>query len=588
MQDYEFILNGEPLRTLMDSARCMEGVEFWHGTRKRNEVFRFEQIEAALRVCIELTEAPNLNPKLLGVKTELGTEKLAALFAWTSTPLCYASCSVLRAPHRTRESIKPALPFARLLFAALHALPERFIFKRGTLYRAESGVMDMWDDKMKVGGIFSFFTPTSFSQDAAVVSNFKGEGPRTVFEVHDASGWIMDDFNLYEEKEVLLEPVCNFEVLEAEKFDAGHRMVQMGEIKAGLHRVVGRVRPGVELLSGSPVKEDEKFSYRDWQEEEQKKENNAQMGALNLTFCPFTEEEWEKMGKKVPRKDKEKNMSFLGKGAFMSTYRKTTIGASAGQEVCRYAVKVMDRDDMDNMGLTEEDVWREARTLGQLRHRHIVRYCGLEVTDEVVGIVMELAEGGSLAGFIKECALKGCVDSREVLVMTTQIADAMDYMHSQGVVHRDIKADNILLAHAGEGVIHIKVADFGVAVVLATVSGSAGLLSRSPGTHQYFAPERAKSQKYGSMADMWAVGCVIIELLTRDRLREALWHDGVEVSGRREQLIGLVECEHKDLGAIVRDLLHPDKNFRLNAFILKSRLYAQTAAAAEEARRVIV
>jgi serine/threonine protein kinase len=144
------------------------------------------------------------------------------------------------------------------------------------------------------------------------------------------------------------------------------------------------------------------------------------------------------------------------------------------------------------------------------------------VTDEVVGIVMELAEGGSLAGFIKECALKGCVDSREVLVMTTQIADAMDYMHSQGVVHRDIKADNILLAHAGEGAIHIKVADFGVAVVLATVSGSAGLLSRSPGTHQYFAPERAKSQKYGSMADMWAVGCVIIELLTRERLRKSL------------------------------------------------------------------
>jgi hypothetical protein len=73
----------------------------------------------------------------------------------------------------------------------------------------------------------------------------------------------MDDFNLYEEKEVLLEPVCNFEVVEAEKFDAGHRMVQMGEIKAGLHRVVGRVRPGVELLSGSPVKADEKVSYRD-------------------------------------------------------------------------------------------------------------------------------------------------------------------------------------------------------------------------------------------------------------------------------------------------------------------------------------
>ncbi len=88
-----------------------------------------------------------------------------------------------------------------------------------------------------------------------------------------------------------------------------------------------------------------------------------------------------------------------------------------------------------------------------------------------VVIVVELAEGDSLANFIKECALKGCVDTRQVLVMTTQIADAMVYMHSEGVVHRAVKADNILLAHAGEGAINIKVAVFGV-VVLDTVGFS--------------------------------------------------------------------------------------------------------------------
>jgi tRNA A-37 threonylcarbamoyl transferase component Bud32 len=570
--DHELILNDEPLVTLMHAAGSMDGVKFWHGTKKKNEVFRFVEIEAALRVCIELTEPPNLNPELLGVKTDLGKEKLAALFAWTSTPLCHALCSVLRAPHRTRESIKPALPYARLLFAALHALPERYIFKRGTLYRAENGVMDMWDEKMKVGGIFSFFTPTSFTQDAAVVSNFNGEGPRTVFEVHDASGWIMDDFNLYEEKEVLLEPVCNFEVLNAEKFDADHRMVLIGEIKAGLHHVVGHVRSGTELFSGSPVKEYEKDSYRVWQEQMQQREQpRTPVGVLNLDFYPFTEEEWANKGETLPRRDKERRMSFLGKGAFMSTYRKKTQGASAG-EVCLYAVKTVEKDDMRRMRITQEDVRREARVLAQLRHRHIILYFGVEETEEEMGIVMELAEGGSLADF-------EYVDLKEVLIMTTQISNAMEYMHSQGVVHRDIKPDNILLSHTGAGAIQIKIADFGVAVLLATTSGSTALLSRA-GTHQYFAPERAKGQSYGKMADMWSVGCVIIELLTPERLRDAIWDDGVEVSGRREQLIGHVEREDEGLGGIVRELLHLDKNFRLSAWSLKSNLYTRAAAEA--------
>ena len=91
------------------------------------------------------------------------------------------------------------------------------------------------------------------------------------------------------------------------------------------------------------------------------------------------------------------------------------------------------------------------------------------------------------------------------------------------------------------------------------------------------------------MADVWAVGCVIIELLTRERLRDAIWHDGVEVSGRRQQLIGRVEREEEGRGSIIRELLHLDKNSRLSALRLKLLLVARAAAAeAEEAPRVIV
>jgi serine/threonine protein kinase len=101
---------------------------------------------------------------------------------------------------------------------------------------------------------------------------------------------------------------------------------------------------------------------------------------------------------------------------------------------------------------------------------------GLKETEEEMGIVMELAEGGSLAchrclggirtDFTKQCQHTGYVYSRQVLVMTTQIAAGMDYMYSQGVVHRDINPDNILLSHTAAGAIQIKVADFGVAVLL--------------------------------------------------------------------------------------------------------------------------
>ena len=193
---------------------------------------------------------------------------------------------------------------------------------------------------------------------------------------------------------MLLGPVCNVEVLKAEKFDAGQQVVLMGEIKAGIHHVVGHVLPGTELLSGSRVQQYGKDFYRVWQEQQQQREQpSAPAGALNLDFYPFTEEEWANMGETVPTRDKERKMSLLGKGAFMSTYRKKPTGASAG-EACCCAVKVVERDDMRRMGITQGDVQREARVLAQLRRRHIIFYFGLEKTAEEMGIVMELTEGG--------------------------------------------------------------------------------------------------------------------------------------------------------------------------------------------------
>ena len=98
---------------------------------------------------------------------------------------------------------------------------------------------------------------------------------------------------------------------------------------------------------------------------------------------------------------------------------------------------------------TSTDVRREATTLGMLCHKHVIRYFGLIETDEEFALVMELVEGGSLADLIaitKTSASVQGVQMGEALEMTGQLGSALDYIHGQGIVHRDVKSDNILVA----------------------------------------------------------------------------------------------------------------------------------------------
>ena len=158
--------------------------------------------------------------------------------------------------------------------------------------------------------------------------------------------------------------------------------------------------------------------------------------------------------------------------------------------------------------------------LERLRHTNIIRYYGVESSEEEMGIIMELAEGGSLADLIKERGAPGVeaegVKKTEVREILEQMANALDYMHGQGIVHRDIKAENIVRSHApGSGPLRIKVVDFGVAAAMSTARGSVlQSLASGAGTRPYFAPERENQLAYGVMADMWALGCVVIEMLT--------------------------------------------------------------------------
>ena len=274
-----------------------------------------------------------------------------------------------------------------------------------------------------------------------------------------------------------------------------------------------------------------------------------------------------------------KKMAKLGNGGCMTVYRmKNTEGKF-------FAVKTVEESEE-----TRAHVEREAFTLERMKHRHVIRYYRIHENDDEgeVGIVMEWAQGGSLADLIKARKKRSQkVGTSELLEINIQMATALDYVHGEGVLHRDVKADNVLLANADGGKVCIKLADFGVAAVL---THTAGTKRRSlVGTDEYLSPEQAISEPYGRKADMWALGCILVELASCRRLQGSLWANTVEVNDRRNKYLIQVHERGPVLGDIAKSLLDRDATSRLSALELrvcldklKKRLEQDEGAGEEE------
>ncbi|MDE3017640.1 MAG: protein kinase [Nitrospirota bacterium] len=147
---------------------------------------------------------------------------------------------------------------------------------------------------------------------------------------------------------------------------------------------------------------------------------------------------------------------------------------------------------------------REAQAASHLRHASIVAIYDIHVKEPIY-IAMEFVEGGNLRDELK----KGPWPVKQVLVLAAQICDALGYAHKQGVVHRDIKPDNILTGKGGG----IKIADFG----LARIEEGGGGMTRAGqvmGTPRYMAPEQILGKTVDGRTDQYAVGIMLYELLT--------------------------------------------------------------------------
>jgi Tol biopolymer transport system component len=158
---------------------------------------------------------------------------------------------------------------------------------------------------------------------------------------------------------------------------------------------------------------------------------------------------------------------------------------------------------------------REARVLASLNHPHIATIYGVDETDGVRALILELVEGPTLA----ERLGGGPMPVREALSAARQIAEALDAAHEKGIVHRDLKPANIKLTPDGI----VKVLDFGIAkmrspdeaaVEASTVTTFGTRAGALLGTAAYMSPEQARGQAVDKRSDIWAFGCVLYEMLT--------------------------------------------------------------------------
>lgn len=167
------------------------------------------------------------------------------------------------------------------------------------------------------------------------------------------------------------------------------------------------------------------------------------------------------------------------------------------------AIKVLSDRHSDDPHFIER-FQREARAAARLNHPNIV-----QVYDQVQGpsgayIVQEYVEGETLKELIRR---EAPLDARRAITIALQILAALRVAHQQGVIHRDIKPQNILVQTDGK----VKVADFGIASAGETEMTEAGSIV---GTAQYLAPEQARGLQVGPPADLYAVGIVLYEMLS--------------------------------------------------------------------------
>lgn len=178
-----------------------------------------------------------------------------------------------------------------------------------------------------------------------------------------------------------------------------------------------------------------------------------------------------------------------GQGGFGSVYKATAKNGRG--KVAIKELKLQSKKDVHSAAL-------ELKILAKMKHPNIVKLISAHKVGEKVLIITEFMEGGTLGDAIK--AMK--FTEKEISYVVGQLVIALQFLHSNSILYRDLKSNNIMLSVGGD----VKLIDMGLCVESGEWSGLAG-------TPAYMAPEMIQQQIYGSKADIWSLGITCFELM---------------------------------------------------------------------------
>ncbi|CAH2054886.1 unnamed protein product [Thlaspi arvense] len=215
-------------------------------------------------------------------------------------------------------------------------------------------------------------------------------------------------------------------------------------------------------------------------------------------------------GLPAPRKEETPSIRWrkgelIGCGAFGRVYMGMNLDSGELLAIKQVLIAPNSASKEKTQGHIRE-LEEEVRLLKNLSHPNIVRYLGTVRESDSLNILMEFVPGGSISSLLEKF---GSFPEPVIIMYTKQLLLGLEYLHNNGIMHRDIKGANILVDNKG----CIRLADFGASkkvVELATVNGAKSM----KGTPYWMAPEVILQTGHSFSADIWSVGCTVIEMAT--------------------------------------------------------------------------